>query len=104
MRSEAGGGFGGLVMPIGAYVVNGDRVRWVPAVNATVIVLAGLATIRLLALLRGPVQVGVNPAETKNIETRNTELPGYGDQMILSSVSASSYRSNISSRPVRYRS
>jgi len=51
MRSEAGGGFGGLVMPIGAYVVNGDRVRWVPAVNATVIVLAGLATIRLLALL-----------------------------------------------------
>lgn len=52
VRSEAGGGFGGLIMPVGAYVVNGDQVRWVPAVNVTVIVLAGLSTIRLLALLR----------------------------------------------------
>lgn len=52
MRSEAGGGFGGVIMPVGAYVVKGDQVRWVPAVNVTVIVLAGLSTIRLLALLR----------------------------------------------------
>jgi uncharacterized spore protein YtfJ len=49
--AEAGGGFGGLIMPIGAYVVKGDDVRWVPAVNVTVIVLASLSTIRLLALL-----------------------------------------------------
>ena len=52
VRSEAGGGFGGVIMPVGAYVVKGDQVRWVPAVNVTVIVLAGLSTIRLLALLR----------------------------------------------------
>ena len=49
--TEAGGGFGGLIMPVGAYVVKGDDVRWVPAVNVTVIVLASLGTIRLLALL-----------------------------------------------------
>jgi len=52
VQSEAGGGFGGVIMPVGAYVVKGDQVRWVPAVNVTVIVLAGLSTIRLLALLR----------------------------------------------------
>ncbi len=52
VKSEAGGGFGGVIMPVGAYVVKGDQVRWVPAVNVTVIVLAGLSTIRLLALLR----------------------------------------------------
>jgi len=51
-RSEAGGGFGGVIMPIGAYVVKGDQVRWVPAVNVTLIVLASLSTLRLLALLR----------------------------------------------------
>src|SRR5215472_7642785 len=31
-RVDAGGGFGGLVLPSGAYVVKGDEVRWVPAV------------------------------------------------------------------------
>lgn len=30
-RMDAGGGFGGLVLPSGAYVVKGDQVRWVPA-------------------------------------------------------------------------
>ena len=29
---DAGGGFGGLVLPVGVYVVKGDQVRWVPAV------------------------------------------------------------------------
>ncbi len=48
-QTGVGGGFGGLIMPIGAYVVKGDQVRWVPAVNATLIALAGLATIRVLA-------------------------------------------------------
>ncbi len=31
MGSGSGGGFGGLIMPIGAYVVKGDQVRWAPA-------------------------------------------------------------------------
>src|SRR5262249_39505493 len=34
---DAGGGFGGLVLPSGAYVVKGEEVRWVPAVGGTVI-------------------------------------------------------------------
>jgi uncharacterized spore protein YtfJ len=48
-RPGMGEGFGGLIMPIGVYVVKGDHVRWVPAVNITVIVLASLSMIRLLA-------------------------------------------------------
>lgn len=48
-RADAGGGFGGLVLPSGAYVVKGDQVRWVPAVDATIAVLASLGLMRLLA-------------------------------------------------------
>ncbi len=48
-RTEAGGGFGGLVLPSGAYVVNGNQVRWVPAVDVTITVLASLTLVRLLA-------------------------------------------------------
>jgi uncharacterized spore protein YtfJ len=48
-RTETGGGFGGLVLPSGAYVVKGDQVRWVPAVDATIAVLASLSLVRLLA-------------------------------------------------------
>ena len=48
-RTEAGGGFGGLVLPSGAYVVNGEQVRWVPAVDVTITVLASLSLVRLLA-------------------------------------------------------
>jgi uncharacterized spore protein YtfJ len=47
----SGGGFGGLVMPIGAYVVKGNQVRWVPAVDVTVVLLASLSMVRLLARL-----------------------------------------------------
>ena len=47
-RTDAGGGFGGLVMPTGAYVVKGDQVRWVPAVDVTVVVLASLSLVRIL--------------------------------------------------------
>ena len=47
-RTEAGGGFGGLVLPSGAYVVNGGQVRWVPAVDVTITVLASLTLVRLL--------------------------------------------------------
>jgi uncharacterized spore protein YtfJ len=48
-RTDAGGGFGGLVMPTGAYVVKGDQVRWVPAVDVTIVVLASLSLVRVLA-------------------------------------------------------
>ena len=47
-RTEAGGGFGGLVLPSGAYVVKGDQVRWVPAVDTTILVLASLSLVRVL--------------------------------------------------------
>ena len=48
-RTDAGGGFGGLVLPSGAYVVKGDQVRWVPAVDVTIVVVASLSLVRLLA-------------------------------------------------------
>jgi uncharacterized spore protein YtfJ len=48
-RMDAGGGFGGLVLPAGAYVVRGDQVRWVPAVDVTIVVLASLSLVRMLA-------------------------------------------------------
>lgn len=49
MGAGSGGGFGGLVMPIGAYVVKDDQVRWVPAVDVTLVILASLSVVRLLA-------------------------------------------------------
>jgi hypothetical protein len=48
-RVDAGGGFGGLVLPAGAYVVKGGQVRWVPAVDMTIVVLASLSLVRVLA-------------------------------------------------------
>jgi uncharacterized spore protein YtfJ len=48
-RADAGGGFGGLVLPSGAYVVKDGQVRWVPAVDATIVVLASLSLVRVLA-------------------------------------------------------
>ena len=47
-RTDSGGGFGGLVLPAGAYVVKGDQVRWVPAVDATIVILASLGLVRVL--------------------------------------------------------
>jgi uncharacterized spore protein YtfJ len=48
-RMDGGGGFGGLVLPSGAYVVKGDEVRWVPAVDVTIVALASLSLVRVLA-------------------------------------------------------
>ena len=48
-RTDAGGGFGGLVLPTGAYVVKGGQVRWVPAVDVTMVVFASLTLVRVLA-------------------------------------------------------
>jgi uncharacterized spore protein YtfJ len=46
---DAGGGFGGLALPSGVYVVKGDEVRWVPAVDVTIVALASLSLVRVLA-------------------------------------------------------
>jgi uncharacterized spore protein YtfJ len=48
-RTDAGGGFGGLVFPTGVYVVKGGQVRWVPAVDVTIVALASLGLVRVLA-------------------------------------------------------
>jgi len=48
-QMDAGGGFGGLVLPAGVYVVKGDQVRWVPAVDVTIVVLASLSLAWVLA-------------------------------------------------------
>jgi hypothetical protein len=46
---DAGGGFGGLVVPVGVYVVKDDQVRWVSAVDVTIAVLASVGLVRTLA-------------------------------------------------------
>jgi len=46
-NEASGAGFGGVVLPVGAYVVKDDDVRWVPAVNVTLIALAALAVLRM---------------------------------------------------------
>jgi uncharacterized spore protein YtfJ len=51
-RTDAGAGFGGLVLPSGVYVVKGDQVRWVPAVDVTIAVLAALSLVRVLTRSR----------------------------------------------------
>jgi uncharacterized spore protein YtfJ len=48
-RVDTGGGFGGLVLPVGAYVVKGGQVRWVSAVDMTIVVLASLSLVRVLS-------------------------------------------------------
>ena len=45
----SGGGFGGVVVPVGVYVVSGERVRWMPAVNVTLIALGALGVLRVVA-------------------------------------------------------
>ena len=51
-RTDVGGGFGGLVLPSGAYVVKGDQVRWVPAVDLTIVAVASLSLLWGLARTR----------------------------------------------------
>ena len=46
--TDSGGGLGGVVLPAGAYVVKGDHVRWVPAVDPTIVILASLSLVRIL--------------------------------------------------------
>jgi len=51
--TRSGGGFGGVVLPMGVYVVNAGQVRWVPVIDVTVLTLASLSALRVLAALRG---------------------------------------------------
>ena len=47
--NNGGAGFGLGARPVGAYVIRGDDVRWVPAVDVTrvlLLVLAGLVVVR----------------------------------------------------------
>jgi uncharacterized spore protein YtfJ len=48
-RADAGGGFGGLVLPMGAYVVKDGQVRWVSAVDITIAMLVSLSLVRMLS-------------------------------------------------------
>jgi uncharacterized spore protein YtfJ len=50
--SGSGGGFGGVVMPVGVYVVKDDRVRWMPAVNANLVIVVAFLTLRMVARAR----------------------------------------------------
>jgi uncharacterized spore protein YtfJ len=50
--SGSGGGFGGVVMPAGVYVVKDERVRWVPAVNANLVIVVAFLSIRMIARAR----------------------------------------------------
>jgi uncharacterized spore protein YtfJ len=50
--SGSGGGFGGVVMPVGVYVVKEENVRWVPAVNANLVIVVAFLTFRMIARSR----------------------------------------------------
>src|SRR3954447_4179713 len=49
---SVGGGWGGVTWPLGVYVVKGERVRWVPAVDATRIALAALGIAKVALMIR----------------------------------------------------
>lgn len=55
--ADAGGGFGGLVYPVGAYVVREDGARFVPSVDVNLIVVCGLLLFRLLLRASGKRRV-----------------------------------------------
>jgi uncharacterized spore protein YtfJ len=48
----SGGGFGGVVMPVGVYVVKDEQVRWVPAVNANLVIVVAFLTLRMISRAR----------------------------------------------------
>ena len=50
--SGSGGGFGGVVMPVGVYVVKDEQVRWIPAVNANLVIVVAFLTLRMVARAR----------------------------------------------------
>lgn len=50
--SGSGGGLGGVVMPVGVYVVKDDQVRWIPAVNANLVIIVAFLTLRMISRAR----------------------------------------------------
>lgn len=48
----SGGGFGTISWPLGAYVIKNGDVRWVPALDATRVAIAGISAAKLLLGLR----------------------------------------------------
>jgi uncharacterized spore protein YtfJ len=52
---SGGGGFGGMARPVGVYVVKGDRVDWEPALDVTLLGIAGIALAALMTLTLGSV-------------------------------------------------
>jgi len=48
-----GGGFGGVARPVGVYVVRADSVEWQPALDITMLGMAGIALSALIALVLG---------------------------------------------------
>ncbi len=50
--SGSGGGFGGVVVPVGVYVVKDEQVRWVPAINANLVMVIAFLTLRMIARAR----------------------------------------------------
>ena len=46
-QGNGGGGFGMVAFPVGAYVIKNGDVSWRPALNVNLLVLAGLATLRV---------------------------------------------------------
>lgn len=48
-----GAGFGGIARPLGVYVVREDRVEWRPAIDATLLAVAGIALTAVIVRIVG---------------------------------------------------
>ena len=44
-------GFGGVVRPVGVYEIRGEAVRFVPAIDATLLAVAAIAAVTLVAFV-----------------------------------------------------
>lgn len=51
--SGEGGGFGGVARPAGVFVVRADGVEWLPALDVTMVTMAGIALSALITLVLG---------------------------------------------------
>jgi uncharacterized spore protein YtfJ len=60
--SGNGGGHLGISWPYGAYVIRGDQVRWVPAIDATRVALAAIALLKLGLKLRSVGRLAKGPS------------------------------------------
>jgi uncharacterized spore protein YtfJ len=50
---STGSGFGGMARPAGVYVIRADSVEWQPAVDVTILGLAGIALAALITVTVG---------------------------------------------------